>query len=222
MGLIYDIAVVLIIVITTAAAIKKGFVYTLVNFAGYVVSFFASFILSRFLSEIICTKLIAPSLYEKLAQSIQSAGNDIAAGIDRFMDSLPAFLSGTVTIPDYGAAGHMDVSSVASSISDNVIMPAVISIVSAFLFVVIFSLLLFIVRRAADITKFVRHIPVIGFVNKILGGVMGAVKGMIIAYIFFCAVGLLSLAFGDSVKLLSHDVIYSSYIFNFINSIKLV
>lgn len=218
-GIIYDVIVVLIVVLATIAAVKKGFAYTLVNFAGYIVSLFAAFILSKPIANTICQKLIAPVVSDKLTQSIQSAGNDIAAGVDSYVQTLPDFAKGLFSFADYSTASGADVAGTVASISDNVIMPVIVNIVSILLFVILFSVFLFIVHKVADITKFVKHVPLIGFVNKILGAVMGVLKGLILAYLFFCVISLLSVWLGASVSFLSPGAVASSYTFGIMESI---
>lgn len=219
MGIVYDIVIVLMIVAVTSAAMKKGFAYTLVNFAGYIVSLFAAVIVSRPLTDTICSKLIEPSLYARLADTVGKAGNDIAAGINEFTNSLPAIAKNIFPLDSVSLSGGTE--SVIDTVSQSVIMPVVENIIYAISFIVVFSLLLFLVRRVADITKFVKYVPLVGFVNRILGGAMGVVKGLIIAYLLFCAVNIASVWFGDSVAILSKEVLDSSYIFKLMDSIRL-
>lgn len=221
MGFIYDIIVILIVLFAAVSAMKKGFAYTLVNFAGYIVSLFAALMLSKPIAQMICDKLIAPSVYLKLTESINAAGNNILAGIESYVSSLPGFAQGLFSFDSYGAQAGADASSAATAISNTVIMPVVVNIVSGLMFVIIFSVLLFLVHRVANITKFVKHVPLIGFVNKVLGAAMGIVKGLILAYLFFCVVSLASVWLGASFDIFSPDAIAASYTFGIMDSIKL-
>ena len=217
-GMTYDLLILLIIALSAINAMKKGFAYTLVNFAGYLVSMILAFVISNPLSKMICAKFVSPIVSQKLAENISAAGSDIALGISKYIDSMPDFLHQIFSLENLGGVTP---SNIAVNTAESIIVSAAASALSVLLFIIIFSLLLFLVRRFANATKFIKRVPIVGTVNKILGAVMGAMRGFIVAYLFFCVISLLSLLIGTSVDILSYKIMETSYMFRLFNTITM-
>lgn len=78
----------------------------------------------------------------------------------------------------------MTVSGAAEKLSveviNQIIAPVVLLFLKALLFVVFFVVLSFVVRRVVGVLGFVNKVPLVGQANALLGGVLGAGKGLVV------------------------------------------
>lgn len=226
-AILYDILLIALLVICVVVAARRGFVGTLVHFIGYFAALIGAWLLSRPLAQWIYEKLIDPSVQQGLTEKFEEAGGDLILGTQQFFSSLPQGVSNALALAGItgdSAAGVLDFSGadVAVQVSHSIIMPAVVAILGSILFLVLFSVLLFVVRHFVRVSRLIGRIPLVGGINRFLGAVLGVVEGCIAAYLAVCVIHLLSIWLGDSVSILSPQVLSQAPIFHWLSSVRLL
>lgn len=88
-------------------------------------------------------------------------------------------------------------------------------ILNAISYLIIFLITLVVVRILANLLDIISRLPVLHSINKIGGAFVGALKGMIIVWLFFVVVTMFSGSdFGQSMFAMINDSVVLSYIYN--------
>ena len=170
-----DIIFLAVIVFFAIKGMKKG---CIASFGGLV--------------SVVCSWLLARSISLPIATYIF-----INYGIDEKISGILAFLrlgineslSSMALIKSFGTSGIFDFSHHITNMAANVVNQSALSITSMFTSVLLFSLFMFIfgfiVRKIETVVK---DIPLGQTANSIVGIILGAIKGIIIAIIGLCGI----------------------------------
>ena len=80
----------------------------------------------------------------------------------------------------------------------------------------LFFAIMVIVRSLSKAFRGVRHIPLIGSVNSLLGGVLGLVQAAVVILIVVMALNLLIGLTGDGIPYLNNEAISKTYLFHYL------
>lgn len=193
MSIVLDVIVLAIIVITAIISAKKGFVATVIEFVGLLLAFYLAFTLSTTVANFTYDKFISPSIKETVIEEIgQKADNTI----DSVWDSLPGIvISGANTLgiekedifDGVGSASASTAEEIANTVDEKIAKPVITIFIRTLLAFVLFVVCIFLVRILAKVLNKLFTFSIIGKLNRLLGGILGAGKGII----FACAVVLL-------------------------------
>lgn len=227
MAWIIDIIVIAIACITVLAAYRRGFVRTVVQIAGVVISAAAASALSVIIASFVFSSFIAPYTTQKIVEAIPSDISGSAESsvqfVEQAFETMPDFLSEYINsqIGDPAQiAGHIQYSidegaqKAAESVVEYAVKPVVTSIIEALAFIILFALFMVIVRMLARFLKGIDHIPVIGKLNNFLGAVLGVLKASLIIYIIALFADMFVIFTGNGNDILNTDIINSTYIFS--------
>ena len=189
-----DIAVILLIAAVALISAKRGFIWSILNFAAVVLAGVLSKMLAAPASELFDQYFlhgkIITELYKILPEG--SVSGQIGAGIESVLNELPlpvvAIAKQFGLYPDL--SGGTQVLTV-EGIEEDYIIPiivGVLSVVAAVILFIIFCIVLKIVARAVDhhFSDKDKH-KFISRTNTLVGGIVGVVKGVIPAG-FLCVV----------------------------------
>ena len=201
---ILDIAVILLIIAVALFSAKRGFIWSVLNFAVVVVSG----VLSRMLAGPASTLFYQYFLHGKIMTELYkflpegSVSGQIGAGVESVLNELPlpvvAIAKQFGLYPDL--SGNTQVLTV-EGIEEDYIVPIITGVLSVvatvILFFVICLLLKFIARainnRLSDKDK---H-RFVSRTNALIGGAVGVVKGVILSGIVCAIIGLVAPATGN-------------------------
>ncbi len=190
MGLILDIAFIIVFVLMVILGAYKGAVKTILGIAALLLAALLAFKLGGYLAPMVYERFFSEAAASAIQANLPDEGAALSAAqqAQAAMDSLPEFvrnLAGSFGIDlseieaqissyDYSGAD------IARNIEGSVIAPLITAVcrvivtIAAFLLLyVIFRLLVCLIDRFFDL-------PVLGTANRILGGVLGAVRGLIL------------------------------------------
>ncbi len=102
----------------------------------------------------------------------------------------------------------------ADTIAEAVVQPAMESLIGLILFLVVFSLVLAILRVVARVLKIVDHLPVVGRLNRFLGGVFGVLRALLMIILLVSFVQLLIWLSCDELRYLNTELIENTHIFH--------
>ncbi len=231
MPLLIDILLIAFTCLTVFFAYKKGFVRTVVSIVGYILAAVVAFGLSAIIAGPIFDHLIAPPVTETVQTSIdeqvdlsQLDGEQLNQQIDQIYDAMPEFLSAMMEeTSDFRQELQATVGSIstqnasyeiASAIVNTGIRPVFVMLVRSVLFVILFAILMVVVGLLSRMLKTVNHIPVLGKMNAVLGGVLGVLKAAFWLYAIAVVIYIfVDLTAGQN-GVINNEVIEQTYIFN--------
>ncbi len=196
---VVDIIVLIFIALSIFMGIRKGFVMSLFDLLGLIVSFFIAKEYYHLINSFLInnTKLdqkIHEFISEKLVVMIKDLGETVSLeNIFNGFEQLPFDLKMMFNDLINNAGG--DVVGNTAVLSDKI--TAIIMIFISFTIAILFSfLILFIIANAVNA---VVKAPVLNLANKVLGGATGIVKSVLILYLIFAlATPLIMFSYKDS------------------------
>ena len=224
MNWILDGLTVAVIVLFTASAYKKGFLNTVVRFVGSLIALIFSVLVSAPAAQFIFDNYIAESVVSVVRKHMGNVQDvDIAAfadGMSELISDLPELFA---NIMENGLGVHAEewyslvsaeaVSGMTDAVIENIISPLAVGLIRVLVFCVIFALLKFLVNAVAALLIGVNKLPLIGSLNEVLGGVIGAAQGMLYMFIIAAIVWLALFAAGGELGPVSAETVGKTLLF---------
>ena len=189
MGYLLDLALVIIVVVSVIVYHKRGFVRTAIELCGIILAGVLAFNFGPTLSQITYDKIIRPAVEERIQETIDTTIDSATENVsDGLWDALPEFVTKNAdsfglseeTINDsISGAAPQDTHELAASITETVVNPITISFLEVVYSLVIFAVLSFALKLLAKPLNKLFSISLLGKLNHILGGVLGAGKGFV-------------------------------------------
>ncbi len=225
MGYIIDLIALGIIVLSIFMSAKRGFVRTLIEVVGFVVALVLAFSISSPLADMIYNKFLEPPMISAAQSAAETSGQNAA---DALWSAVPSFVAKNGDKFGLSYEGVSDaIGSVTSSAavetsvrraSQNVIKPVAVNLLSTLFATILFIVLLIVVKFSAKFVNKLFSFSIIGKLNRNLGGVLGAVKGLIIAFAFLMVVKTLITTSGGF-GIFNFDMLESSIVFEFLDNL---
>ena len=187
--MIADIIIISIIALFVIIGIARGMAKSLLSLAGIVVTAISAYYLSKYCSEYIYDMFVKDNIIRNLEQTIQQYGFEYAA--NNSIDALPLWIGGMLsgilalfgaTASDFNSNIGTTISESAASAIERAVAPSVIMIFWLLLMIIFFIVIYIIVKKLIKLVLKVFEIPIIKQINKLLGGVLGAVEGLVVVW----------------------------------------
>ncbi len=200
-GIILDLILVAIFLLSFRKGSKDGFAKTVVGFLGVFIALVLAGVLCKPVANLAYTSFVQKPVESTIENTITNytdgikesalSGQQMLEAVDKALEDAPKFLKNTLGLEKkrqelsdkIEEVYTADVGAFARSITEEVVKPPVISVVSAIVFVVLFLILYLICTLVSKSLKLVNKIPLLGSLNSLLGGIIGAVKGIIVVII---------------------------------------
>lgn len=226
-AIIFDLLLIAAILYYFGRGWRKGFLSTLVHVVGYVLACYGAYIGSRALAETIYQLFIRQKLIRSVGDALQNsaASADVSASIGAVLQTMPKMLQGFVTsffggveglTKEFGGMLSGTAETVSIAVADQMLYPIIYTVLQAISFLLLFFAIMVLVRSLSKIFRGVRHIPLIGPVNSLLGGVLGLVQGMVIIFIVVMALHLFIGLTGGNIRYLNDEAIGQTYLFRYV------
>lgn len=231
MGVILDLIVLAIIVLTVFLSARRGFVRTAVELVGFIAAVIISLTISTPLSNATYDKIIEPAIVSSASSLADSSVDDSAAAIDAFWNGMPEWVKGGVEKAgiskdsiDTSIAANIGngVRSAMESASQSVIKPAVTGTLALVYQAILLIVLLIIVKPLAKFVNKLFSFSVIGTANRVLGGAVGVVKGIIYAALFCLLITVIISFTSNGFWIFNAETAEQSLFFSFFNSLGLI
>ena len=167
-AMIWDIILAATILICICVGLCRGLAAALANLAGSIACIIAA--------AIFC-KPVAVWVYDSFL-----AGRVETAAVQAVMEKLTGFTDLLLQM------GLLDPINLAA---ESMAQKLIVALLRVLVFVLIYLIAKLIVRLIIRLTKKVNDVPVLGKVNRLLGGLLGAVEGLLVCYIIGLGVTLL-------------------------------
>lgn len=219
MGIVLDLIIVAIVIFIIMQSAKHGFVRTFIELAGFILSLMIAVNISATLATQIYDSQIGPKISSGIEKELLKSGSSV---VDSIESGLPEFVvSGAkamkidinqIALQNAGAS----VSDLSDKIANTVAKPIITALMQAILMTLIFTILMFVVRFLAKSLNKIFNLPIIGSINRILGGCIGAAKGVVVAIAFCFILSTIITITNGGFFIFTKDAVDSSYIFKYI------
>ena len=197
-----DAAVLAIVGHCVYAAARKGFLRTVAQMATYFVIVFVASAASRAAAPLIYDHLVEPMFFGNapMQNAFLAAVRppNMMAAAPRLLEMLPKSIDLEYWLQkaQEGMGGVTE--DLLESLLESTIRPAAVQAISALCFTVLFAALSAATHVFLSVSGAVKHIPVIGPVNSLLGAVVGAGEGLLLAFLLALFLrGMLTLGQGE-------------------------
>lgn len=194
----FDIAVLVVIIVFIVIGYVRGAIGTLFSFLGSILSVIIANIVGRNVSPWIydnfCRQSINDNVTEAVNNVIQSGNENIG---DEIISYLPEFMKNFVSNNEVvnslnsltgNTAEELSVS--AADIIQQIVSPVCIQVISVCVTVVLFVLLSVAVNIICHFADSINKIPIVGKANRIVGGIIGLLYGVIVSGIIVFAISI--------------------------------
>lgn len=218
----WDLLAVLIIFNRVHVCAHKGFAAAFAGLLVYVVAVAAAGYVNEPVSAYLYDNVIRDAVHNILAREFDLVLGGAGGEAINFLESVPSILrmligAGGEDIPTL-PAGTAPVTGMAEELASHVIDVALESPLMTLLhtvsFLLVFSLVAFVMRSLARVFIGVNSVPVIGGVNIVFGGILGLLEAVLTLYVGAFILRLLVTVSGSSWWWLNHEVIGATYIWN--------
>ncbi len=203
MGILLDLIVLAIVALCAFLAMKKGFMKSALELVGFALAIFLSFSFSPKLADFTYGKFVKPAVVKSISDSIPDLDTYTQQGSDfaEAWSELPALVKSSAEKMGIDESSFSNIAdtvnntadSVAESITDNVVAPVANTVLSVLFEVLIFAVVSFAVKVVAVPINKLFSISFAGKLNKLLGALIGAGKGIVYAIVFCSAISAIVL-----------------------------
>lgn len=205
-----DVIIVGIMLLFMIIGWARGLLITVINLVRYAVGFFLCTYCSNNLAQPIYDGFVKEKIVDALSRQVVTSANidEISENLTQFISNLPDVVKNNLDISTLSIKSGDDI---AASISDTLFQPVAMVLLKAVIFIVVF--ILFFGITEIIISALHRHSKnknkekksVLKTTDRLLGCVLGAVKGAIIVFVFVSCVDLISqLGTASENSLVSH------------------
>ncbi|MGN1125953.1 MAG: CvpA family protein [Ruminococcus sp.] len=190
MSLALDLGVIIIVLLTIVVCFKRGFAKTVLGLLSNIISVVGAFILGTSLSDLIYSGLIKDNIIDSLSSSINSNLSTTSSTANEQTSALPDYIQSILSLFGYSTdTVNQNIDTMVETQSNNIasavesaIGPVITAIISFFLVIILFFIFRFITARLSKLIAGVMEVPVLHTVNRLLGGLVGILDGLVIVY----------------------------------------
>ena len=213
---IIDIGLVVVLLISVVRAYIDGFFTSVIRLIGNLGSLFGAWYVASTYSQPIFDSLLRNSLITRSYSYLQQTARniDIETALSSVIGKWPQEFVNTIlqkTQDSLSALLSPDMDS-AVFLVDQFIAPIVVACISVVIFIVLFIAIRVVCALLAKMFKTVNKVPILGFANRLAGGLSGFVIGGVNIILLSFLFSIIVIITGDSLSWLNSQVISQSQI----------
>lgn len=207
MSIILDVILITVLAAFIFTAAKKGFMLSLLELLAVVVSLALSYQFSPVVAQAAYDGIVEDSLIETVETQIDENFNisSTATQAEVILEAIPDFMvsfasSAGVELEEVKtkiSSENFSSENLATELVQKVAQPIVVGALNIVFFLILAFVLLFVLKWVAALLAKLFKLPLIGTVNKVLGGVLGACKGVLVI-VFICTILDIIFSNGDN------------------------
>ena len=190
-SLIWDAALAALILFVVIRSVRRGFVSSFIHLLGVA----ASCIVAALTAGKAAAWLYDGYLAERVEQGVS----------DSLREKLEAFA---------GLLDRIDPTDTISAAAGDAVRTMAVSLLTMVAFLIIFLLAMLIVRALVRLTRSVNRVPVVGGINRLLGGALGAAEAFLLCYLIGMAATVLISFSENRWGWLNTAVVQKTYLLN--------
>lgn len=216
-SIILDISVIGILLIMFIWAKNKGFIRSAIDLLGVGASAVLSYMFCGRVGEMIFNVFAKDRIIATVTQVIEE--NGAAQSISKAISSAMSLIGGSDVSKSVEsvikANGTADVKTLATAIADGAITPVVMPLISGIAFILMFIICVIVIKIIARIiSRGIRHIPLIGPLDSLLGGFVGIAEGCLLIVVAAMIINVLPVVIGGAPVVTQGDI-DATYIFKY-------
>ena len=226
-SLIIDIVLVAIVLITIFLSAKQGFIKVFLGLVGMVVALVCSLWISGIAAEFVFNKAIATAISSSITQTVENVGTQSAEAI---VESMPETLYSAAQMLNVDLNGLIkqglsnttngSAQAISEALVENIAKPLVTSLVRFIIFLILYILIIVLIKLITNTLNLVAKLPLLSSANKLLGGVLGFVKGLVIVCIICFALNTCLQFLPNGLSVIDREALEASRIFSLFSIIK--
>lgn len=219
MGIFLDLALLLIIVLFMIISAKKGFMLTFMEAVCFLSIAVLSFTISSPLSNGIYDKMIEPKLVTEITETADlKASNfteDILKSIPNVLKPIKKNLKPEIEEFKQKADRNLEAKAeeTAIKISNEIVKPITVRLLSAIISLAIWGLGLFIIKPVSKGVNKLFSFSVVGKINRFLGSIVGLIKGLVLVTFILIVFYLLLSLTQNGFWIFTRDLIEKSFLY---------
>ena len=167
-SLIWDLALIALILFVVIRSVGRGFVSSFIHLLGLAASCIVAALLSGRAAAWVYDGFLAEKLQTAVSDALQQKLQTFVELLDR-----------------------IDPTNTIITSAGDVLRTVMVALLTMVAFLIIFLLAMVIVKALARLTRNVNRVPVVGGVNRLLGGILGAAEAFLLCYLIGMAVTVL-------------------------------
>lgn len=222
MSIVIDLILVGIILFFVIISAKRGFVRTAIELVGFFLALYLSITFSGIVAEGVYDTFVKEPLVKQVDEKVGGLETSIV-NYNKAFDSLPDFVKDKAENYGLSSSGlaeelinNQDGKGFSETIVDYAAKPIVTNVIKVALYIILFIVLSFVFKFLARILNKLFSIPIIGGLNRTLGGIFGLAKGTIIAAAICIAISIIVSLTENGVLIFTNENINSTYLFKFL------
>lgn len=207
MSIILDVILLTVFAAFVFVAAKKGFMLSLLELVAVIAALALSYQFSPVVAQSAYDSVVEKSLIETVELQIEENLNisSSTAQAEMILEVIPNFMvsyasSVGIDLEDVKTkitSETFSAENLATELVSKVAQPIVVAALTVLFFLLISAVLMFVLKWVAQLLAKIFKLPLIGTVNKVLGGVLGACKGVMVI-IFISTILQVLFAGGES------------------------
>ena len=216
---IIDIVLVVVLFISVIRAYIDGFFTSVIRLIGNLGSLFGAWYVASTYSQPVFDNLLRNSLITRSYSYLeQTASNiDIETALSQVIGKWPQEFVNTILEKTQDSLAVLLTPDMDSAIFlvDSFIAPIIVACISVVIFIVLFIAIRLICGVLAKMFKTVNKVPILGFANRLAGGLSGFVIGGVNIILLSFLFSIIVIITGDGLSWLNSGVIAGSQILSF-------
>ena len=190
MSAIVDIILLIVIFVMILAGIKNGFVRCVLSIVAFTLAFASAVFLSEPAAQTVYDNFAKEPIESAIAERItdtgtaQTAADSTQAAIDSLPEAVVSAASSlgidVSQLAEQAGSINLNTSDMAAELTDKVARPIALAVLKVLAFAVIFLILNLVLQIVVSVISRLFDLPVLKTFNRTLGGVLGAVKGLLL------------------------------------------
>ena len=216
-SIVMDLAVVLIVIWQVRRGYHNGLMRTLIECLSWVAAAVLAVMISYAVSGTIYEMFFAGRITEAVTNAILEAGSPetFAGSLEQTLASLPEAVRAAAEFlldgVDLSAVTSAQAAELAQTVTNSIVRPLIISAIQLVSFLILFVLGLIVLHVVAVAFGMFNAVPLVGGINRMLGGVFGLAKAAAILFILTAALQLY-FGFGSPSSVLTPEAVQESFL----------
>lgn len=226
MTFLLDLIIILLFIVFVIIGIKRGAIKTLLTLVSVWLSVFLSSVLGSNIAQWVYDAFFKNGIIEGVNNTLTQTG--AADSVEKTLESIPDVVFNALSAfgitkdsllsQTEGAVDSAQIS--VSNAVEGVISPILTSIISFFLIIILFILLIVLFKFILKLVNGLFELPILNMFNKAAGGVLGAIEGVALIYLFAVLIKIV-LPFTGEDFFITQQMIDESIIFKTIYDINI-
>lgn len=216
MNIVLDIITVAVFILTVFFAYKRGFISAIIHFIGFFIAYLLAFVVSNPVGQALDSSFMNNIVSGVVSGSVKSGGSDF---FTKILDGIPSTVGDSLSgISDtLGTESEKALSGVVSAIS----APVSSMMSRCIAFIVVFIIALVAIKIIEHFSRLLKHVPVIGTLNALLGAIVGVFEAVLIMFLISTLVSIsVSFASFDKKPWVTNENIQSTLVYKYIDNIN--